>query len=146
MVALRTIRLNAFAQAEQARQQTADDELEQVRLVLEDFDFRRQKEEERVDREFTERNNARWSEINQAIRRLEQEASAAEQAKKRQLEAEARAKQLREEEEAKIKKEKEDRENAEKAKEREQKDKQAKAAEERARKAKEEAEKAAART
>jgi nucleoporin GLE1 len=144
LVALRTIRLNAFTQAEQARRQTAEDELELVRLVLEDFDIRRQKEEERVDREFKERNNARWDEINQAISKLEQEASAAEQAKKKQKEAEERAKQLREQEQAKIQKENEERERAEKEKHQSQKDQAAKAAEERAKKVKEEEQKAAA--
>lgn len=138
LVALRTIRLNAFAHAERARQKSADDELELVRLVLEDFDLRRQKEEERVDREFTERNTARWDEINKAISKLEQEATAAEQAKRKQQEAEEKARKLREEEEAKIRQEKEEKQKAE-----QERQQTAKAAEERAKKAKEEAERAA---
>lgn len=75
-------------------------------MVLQDFAIRRAADEERVDREFRERNDQRWKEINSAIQQLEKEATAAENARQKQLEAISRAQALREAEERKIAEEK----------------------------------------
>lgn len=149
LAALRTIRLNAFAKAEDTQRQTAEDELEHVRLVLEDFDLRRQREEEQVDRQFKERNSARWDEINRAISRLEDEEREVQENRRKQEEAEQKARKLREEEEARIEREKQESEKrrAEEEKEKEKaraaRQTAADAADERAKKEQEEKAKAA---
>ena len=144
LVALRTIRLNAFAQAEKAHAKTCDDELELVRLVLQNVDIQRQREEELVDNEFKARNQQRWDEINAAIAHLEQLQSAAEAQKVKQIQAELEARARRQEEETKIQKEREQQEQEEKKKKEEKEEMQREqarnAAEERAKNEKAQAE------
>lgn len=82
----------------------------QVRLVLEDFAFRRAAEEEKIDLEFRERNRRRWTEINDAIAQLEQREAAAKAAQQKQEQAETRARELREAEQVRIQQEEREKE------------------------------------
>jgi nucleoporin GLE1 len=150
LAALRNIRLNAFAQAETQRKRLQEEELEMTRLLLEDLNMKRLKEEEEIDREFSNRNAKRWNEINNAIADLERKekenAAILENAKRKQLEAEAKAKELRELELKKMQQEQEEQEQRKKKEEleqKEQREKTAQAAQERAKKEKEDAGKAA---
>jgi hypothetical protein len=139
LAVLRTIRLNAFAQAEEAARRAADDELDYVTSILQGITIRRQQDEERIDREFKERNIQRWNEINEAIAQIEKLQMVAEEAKRKQIQAETEAKRLREEEEARIQAEKAEQEKAKKEEENNRREMARKAAEEREKAAKEQA-------
>lgn len=125
LVALRAIRINAFNSADEERRRLQEQELETVRLFLEDVDLRRQKTEEEIDAAFMARNRARWNEINSAIAQLEKEDAIMrenEERRRRQQQQEEQEKQqrLKREQEEKARKEKEEREQ----KDKEQKEKQ----------------------
>ena len=151
LAALRSIRLNAFAQASEQSKRLQAEELEMTTMLLASMNMKRQKEEEEIDLEFQNRNKARWNEINLAISKLEKAENeiAITIAKKKQEEAEAKAKEMRLAELKKIELEKEEQKKKLEEQEsrqktaQEQKLKAEQAANERARKEKEEAGKAA---